>query len=212
MRILRFTPLLWMILLTACSSSREGAFTGPERNYEIIQQSKYLYLDFAPTQTTLDDAQKTAIREFLIGHEPQFGQRIAVSFMANDGDTTLASGRSQTVRDFVRGLGYAAVINGTVAEQKPDQVVITHHTPQARVPGCPDWQKTSGYDYTNTVYSNFNCANASNLGAMVANPMDLVKPAAMSAPDAPGAVLPLQRFRTDKVKELLKDTATKKEK
>ncbi len=206
-------PLIFSgLLLGGCATGGDVAFTGPERKYEITQEQKTLTLDFASQERDLNDAMRQSLRQFLAGHQPQFGQSVQVGFNAAAADVKLAGERVKAVRDGITAMGYNSVIGGPGQGQREDQVIVTHNTPQVSIPGCPDWHKSAGYDFTNTVYSNFNCANASNLGQMVANPMDLVAPKAMSAPDAPGSGLALQRYRTDKVKELLKDTATKKDK
>ena len=41
------------------------------------------------------------------------------------------------------------------------------------LPGCPDWSRDPGYDPRNLPLSNLGCANAVNLGLMVADPGDL---------------------------------------
>ena len=41
------------------------------------------------------------------------------------------------------------------------------------LPGCPDWSRDPGFDPRNLPLSNLGCANAYNLGLMVADPGDL---------------------------------------
>ena len=50
------------------------------------------------------------------------------------------------------------------------------------LPGCPDWSRDPGYDPRNLPLSNLGCANAFNLGLMVADPADL----ATTPPARPG--------------------------
>lgn len=45
----------------------------------------------------------------------------------------------------------------------------------ARVEGCPDWSRGNFAEYGNALPSNFGCAAAQNLAAMIANPQDLVE-------------------------------------
>jgi pilus assembly protein CpaD len=50
--------------------------------------------------------------------------------------------------------------------------VVAHG--RAYVPGCPDWS-SGGVDSAARTDSNFGCANATNLAAMIADPQDLVR-------------------------------------
>lgn len=45
----------------------------------------------------------------------------------------------------------------------------------AVVPGCPDWSRPSQPEFGASTTSDFGCAVKSNLAAMVADPMDLVR-------------------------------------
>ena len=45
----------------------------------------------------------------------------------------------------------------------------------ARVEGCPDWSRGNTPGFDNATMSNFGCAAAQNLAAMIANPQDLVR-------------------------------------
>lgn len=53
----------------------------------------------------------------------------------------------------------------------------------ARVEGCPDWSRGNYSGFDNATMSNFGCAAAQDLAAMIANPQDLVE----GAHAAPGS-------------------------
>ena len=76
-----------------------------------------------------------------------------------------------------------------------DGVVLT-------VPGCPDWTKPTRVNYSNSVHSNFGCADAINLGAMIANPADLWAGRDPGAADGVAAAA-IQRYRNGKTTPLL---------
>ena len=77
-----------------------------------------------------------------------------------------------------------------------DGVVLT-------VPGCPDWTKPTRVNYSNSVHSNFGCADAINLGAMIANPADLWAGRDPGAADGAAAAAAIQRYRNGKTTPLL---------
>lgn len=71
-----------------------------------------------------------------------------------------------------------------------------------RLPGCPDWSRDPRLDRSNLPLSNIGCANATNLGLMVADPADLARGRDLGAADATREAEGVVRYRTDKVKKL----------
>jgi pilus assembly protein CpaD len=76
------------------------------------------------------------------------------------------------------------------------------------LPTCPNWSQSLDYDFTNAYTSNYGCANATNLGLMVASPGDLVSGRSFSGPDAQPAAAAVQRYLTDRVKNPPTPTAS----
>jgi pilus assembly protein CpaD len=76
------------------------------------------------------------------------------------------------------------------------------------LPTCPNWSQSLSYDFTNAFTSNYGCANATNLGLMVASPADLASGRSFSGPDATPAVAAVQRYLTDRVKNPPSPTAS----
>jgi pilus assembly protein CpaD len=68
------------------------------------------------------------------------------------------------------------------------------------LPTCPNWSQSLSYDFTNAFTSNYGCANATNLGLMVASPGDLVSGRPLSATNAQVTGNAVQRYLTDRVK------------
>ncbi len=200
-----------MISLSGCLTTNElHSFEGPNRSYTLKQEPMFYTVQFAPGKSDIGAEEQKAIESFVKNFDPKKGEQISVSFTAGlDSDQAhAAANQSKSVVEFLRKLDINPGISANPPHIGADQVGVIRMTPKLVMPDCPNWQKPGGSDYGNTVYSNYNCANAYNLGAMVANPMDLVSPAPMSPADAQGSVLSIQRYRTDKVKELTKETPT----
>ncbi len=68
------------------------------------------------------------------------------------------------------------------------------------LPACPNWSQSLRYEFTNAFTSNYGCANATNLGLMVASPADLASGRPFTGIDGQPAVSAVQRYLTDKVK------------
>jgi pilus assembly protein CpaD len=83
----------------------------------------------------------------------------------------------------------------------PGTAVIRRERYLVTLPPCPDWSKPAAGagDFTNTVSSNFGCANAVNLGVMVAQPADLVEARRLGPADARPAVDAVNNYRLGKV-------------
>ena len=76
------------------------------------------------------------------------------------------------------------------------------------LPTCPNWSQSLSYDFSNAFTSNYGCANATNLGLMVASPGDLVSGRQFSGADAQPAAAAVQRYLTDRVKPPPQPTAS----
>jgi pilus assembly protein CpaD len=68
------------------------------------------------------------------------------------------------------------------------------------LPTCPNWSQSLSNDFTNAFTSNYGCANATNLGLMVASPADLVSGRTYTGTEAQPAAAAVQRYLTDRVK------------
>src|ERR1700730_2782025 len=68
------------------------------------------------------------------------------------------------------------------------------------LPTCPNWSQSLRYEFTNAFTSNYGCANAINLGLMVASPGDLASGRPFTGIDGQPAVNAVQRYLPDKIK------------
>ena len=85
---------------------------------------------------------------------------------------------------------------------KNDTVDVVVRRYVVTLPACPDFTDAPGRTWNNTVSRNWGCANAINLGMMVANPGDLVRGRPGTRRDGEFAVLAIQRYRTGETKKL----------
>jgi pilus biogenesis lipoprotein CpaD len=81
-------------------------------------------------------------------------------------------------------------------------VEIVATTYSVRLPECPDWTRSPAFDPRNLPLSNLGCANAVNLGLMIADPADLAQGRPLGPADGIREAEAVVRYRTDKVKEL----------
>lgn len=85
-------------------------------------------------------------------------------------------------------LAFSALLAAGTAQAKHNYGLESTNQPvvtadRAVVPDCPNW-KSSGRDSAALTDSNFGCAVNSNLAAMIADPMDLIRGKTSDLPDA----------------------------
>lgn len=177
---------------------------------------------FATDRAELSPGETARLRRFLaelppdrrlsarvVGHADQ---RAATRY--ND---ALSARRAETVAAMLRSAGIDPVsitlapLGERLASASQDdvpglardrQLEVLVSTSDVVLPGCPDWSRDPGYDPRNEAMSNLGCANAFNLGLMVADPADLVTGAPTMPADATREAEAILRYRTDKVKQL----------
>jgi len=76
------------------------------------------------------------------------------------------------------------------------------------LPACPNWSQSLSSDFTNAFSSYYGCANATNLGLMVASPADLVSGRTLAPADGQPAVAAVERYMNDRVKQPPTPTAS----
>lgn len=90
-----------------------------------------------------------------------------------------------------------------------DFVEISATSHRLQLPNCPIWSRDLGLDPNNLPLANLGCASAINLGLMVADPADLEEGRSFGGSDGGREADAIGRYRTDKVRELRREGATK---
>lgn len=98
----------------------------------------------------------------------------------------------------------------TASPLAPGSVRIVVSRSKAEVYGCPDWSRHSQPEFAASAMSNYGCADATNLAAMVANPEDLIRgQVAESGGDAAESLKSVKVYR-DRVPTGVGDVKTEK--
>jgi pilus assembly protein CpaD len=155
---------------------------------------------FAPGNAALTSAEAARLARFLEEADVYRGDHV---FLDPTPDDPLSQKRQAAIRRALAKRGVlmsssAAVPGAGERLALGDEMTIELERYVVTPPNCPDWSKPSGGDPTNSVSSNFGCADVTNLGLMVANPRDLLvgrQPGPASAEPALGAI---QNYRAHK--------------
>jgi pilus assembly protein CpaD len=98
-------------------------------------------------------------------------------------------------------LRYGIVASTLPIDTAPaDRAVVSIGRYAVILPACPNWSQSLRWEFTNAYTSNYGCANATNLGLMVASPADLASGRPFTGIDGQPAVSAVQRYLTDRVK------------
>ena len=119
--------------------------------------------------------------------------------VAASGPPGLAERRAAAIsRELLR---YGIVAQPTALDAVPaNHALVSVGRYSVTLPDCPNWSQSLSYDFTNAFTSNYGCANATNLGLMVASPGDLVSGRSFSGTNAQVTANAMQRYLTDRVK------------
>jgi pilus assembly protein CpaD len=124
------------------------------------------------------------------------GDRVVI---AAAGPPRLAERRAAAISTEL--LRYGIVASTQILDTVPaNRAIVAVGRYTVTLPACPNWSESLSYEFTNAFSSNYGCANATNLGLMVADPADLVSGRALAPADGQPAVAAVQRYMTDRIK------------
>ena len=155
---------------------------------------------FAPGNAALAPAEATRLARFLEDADVYRGDHVYLDPTLDD---PLSQKRQATIRRALAKRGVlmsssAAVPGAGKRLALGDEMTIELERYVVTTPNCPDWSKPSGGDPTNSVSSDFGCADATNLGLMVANPRDLLVGRQPGPASADPALVAIQNYRAHK--------------
>jgi pilus assembly protein CpaD len=118
--------------------------------------------------------------------------------VAMGGSPGLAQARLDTIASEL--LPYGVLVTALPLAGAPANVAIVEVGRYlVTLPPCPNWSKDPADPFTNSLSSNFGCANNSNIGRMAASPSDLVAGRPVGPTEGQPAVSAVGRYLTDKV-------------
>lgn len=137
----------------------------------VVQRADYA-LDLRAAGDGLASGEQARLAGWFEALRLRYGDRVTVDD---------PSGAAQRARAEVAGVAesYGLLLADespvTPAPVAPGTVRVVVSRASASVPGCPDWSRDATQNFENHTTSNYGCAVNSNLAAMVADPVDLVR-------------------------------------
>jgi len=193
-----------MMLLSGCDlamSHIEDWSSIPEMRKPVASRAFYTHdVLFGPSEVTVNDSEGKRLKEFV--DNAHIGETDKVYLVS--GDNRFGKLRTQAIGALLAASNIKiASLPGRVGIGVPPgdaiSVVISRYV--VTLPACPDWT-SERFTYNNVPTSNWGCANAVNLGRMVANPGDLVRGRDPGSFDGEYATRSIDLYRKGETKPL----------
>ena len=156
---------------------------------------------FAQKDLEITDVEREALAMFVRQNNLQPGSHVSVAAPSKTAAQTARSrNRLASVRNELQRMGVSSSIvqaEPTNNQSTGDEVVVFAQTVAVLPPDCPGYNQPITLDYEWRPNTRLGCANAVNLGLMVANPSDLAQGRPVSPADGEAMALGVQRYRTD---------------
>lgn len=189
-------------LLPACSPTMDMQGYDPREYYEehpIKNQvethhlSEQVHFEFGANRLDNDEVMhlRDALRDISAMAADGVQVKMATSEYHNDA-------RRKHLMAVLRSMGYSKdkISFKSSSVLIADDVQIDVQYAAIVPPNCPDWRRSPVTTYSNTTQGNFRCATETNLGAMVADPHDLVRGTGHVYPDTQRSTLVVQQYRS----------------
>jgi pilus assembly protein CpaD len=191
---LRLVALPLMLGLAACAA--EYSKSEAPDTLRVDGAESRLSIAFAGGSDRLSVGEAARLDRMVVSGTIRPADRVQI---AASGPPGLAERRAAAIsRELLRyGIVTQTLALGSVPA---NHAIVSVGRYAVTLPTCPNWSQSLSYDFSNAFTSNYGCANATNLGLMVASPGDLVSGRQFSGADAQPATAAVQRYLTDRVK------------
>jgi pilus assembly protein CpaD len=202
--MMRFYPVLLPVLLGLAGCAAEYSKSEAPTALRVDGAESRREIAFAAGSAILVPSEIRKINDWVLSGSIRPADRVAI---AAGGPPALAAARTAAIsRALVRwGIVATAVPFTGVAANR---AVVNIGRYAVTLPDCPNWSQSLQWEFTNDYTSNYGCADATNLGLMVASPADLVSGRQFTGIDAVPAIGAVELYLADKVKTPPEPTAS----
>jgi pilus assembly protein CpaD len=201
---MRFYPVLIPVLLGLAGCAAEYSKSEAPTDLRVDGAESRGEITFAAGSATLGPSEIRKINDWVLSGSIRPADRVAISA---GGPPALAQARTSAIAGALLRWGIVATavpFTGLAA----NRAVVNIGRYAVTLPDCPNWSESLSVDFSNALTSNYGCADATNLGLMVASPGDLVRGREFTGIDAVPAIGAINLYLTDKVKVPPEPTAS----
>ncbi len=201
-------PSVSVALLSGCSSLWNNAGDNPtvaeKHPISVDSQVVTLTLDVDPTTSDLSKIDQARLKAFALTYMQNGHGPMTITAPTGGADDRVAQETSSDIRRYLNGVGVPwASMSGAsyrAGGSGSDRELVISYTHFVATPSpCGIWDSEVTHVRKNIAHPNFGCADQNNLAAMIADPRDLIEPAASTPPDALQRVRGVETFRSGEV-------------
>lgn len=157
------------LLVGGCSGTKNRGLESVHQ--PVVSRTDYSF-DVGTAATGLAPGEEQRLAGWMASLRLGYGDSVAIDDPGGSGKPA----REAVAREAARfGLLVSDQAPTTGAPITPGTLRVVVSRARAQVPGCPDFSRTRQPEFESNTSSNQGCAINSNLAAMVANPLDLVR-------------------------------------
>jgi pilus assembly protein CpaD len=157
---------------------------------EVSVTHRTLAVHFDPEESAPRSKDVDALNVLLGAGDIAPGDSVRIERAANP----LADARARSLASALARQGLKTTLAAPGGAPDGELRLVVEHATTA-VPNCPNWTKPPGNDFENTLHSDFGCASALDLAAMVADPRDLAEGRPLAPVVGDAAIWPINRYR-----------------
>jgi len=195
------------LLLTLLASTSLAACGDPvleqakvDTRHDPVRADTMLAISFAPSSGQLAPSQVNELRTMVA--DGQRAQRDEFVVVTDGSGGPIQTARAARVRQSLANAGARWV--GTAVEPTmamgPDQVVVVRSEYRIATRGCPDYNPSGQWNPNESQMGGYGCADAYNMGQMLARPRDAAVGREPGSADATVNSAAIQRYREGKVR------------
>ena len=192
---IRLYPVLIPVLFWLAGCAAEYSKSEAPTDLRVDGAESRREIAFAAGSATLSPSEIRKINDWVLSGTIRPADHVAI---AGGGPPALAQARTSAIAKALLRWGIVATAE-PFADVAANRAVVNIGRYAVTLPDCPNWSQSLQWEFTNAYTSNYGCADATNLGLMVASPGDLVSGREFTGIDAVPAINAVNRYQTDKI-------------
>jgi type IV pilus biogenesis protein CpaD/CtpE len=194
-----FLPLLCAALLAGCGDPvLEQARV--DTRHDAVRADTMLAVDFRPGTGQLDQGQAGELRTMVAAG--QRAQRDEFMVVTDGSGGPIQTARAEHVRQSLSAAGarWVGITIEPAMTMGPDQVVVVRSEYRIAAHGCPSYSPAGQWNPNESQKPGFGCADAYNMGQMLARPRDAAVGSPAGPADGTVSASAVQRYREGRVR------------
>jgi pilus assembly protein CpaD len=193
---IRLYPIAVALLLGLAACVTEYSKSEAPAALQVDGAQSRVEIAFADGSDRLSPGEARRLDGLVLAGNIRPADRVAI---AAAGPPGLAARRAAAISSEFLRYGIVASTQ-TLDTPQANRAIVTVGRYTVTLPACPNWSESLAVEFTNAFSSYYGCANATNLGLMVASPADLVSGRAPAPADAAITSNAVRLYLADKVK------------